>query len=47
MVSELNLLRGKLKTIWGYDDFRYPQSQVMESLLAKKRLSGGDAYGGR
>ncbi|WP_369816740.1 RecQ family ATP-dependent DNA helicase [Cyanobacterium sp. IPPAS B-1200] len=36
MAYQLDLLRRELKNIWGYDDFRYPQSQVMESLLAKK-----------
>ncbi|MBE9222902.1 ATP-dependent DNA helicase RecQ [Cyanobacterium stanieri LEGE 03274] len=29
-------LRGELNNIWGYDDFRYPQRQVIESFLAKR-----------
>lgn len=30
----VDCVRKKLKQIWGYDDFRYPQAQVIESLLA-------------
>ncbi|MGY6528331.1 MAG: RecQ family ATP-dependent DNA helicase [Cyanobacterium sp.] len=36
MVNQGDLLRGELKNVWGYDDFRYPQQEIMECLLAKK-----------
>ncbi|TAE59154.1 MAG: ATP-dependent DNA helicase RecQ [Nostocales cyanobacterium] len=34
--TELNEIRTVLKTIWGYDDFRPPQGEIVNSILSQK-----------
>jgi ATP-dependent DNA helicase RecQ len=36
ITTSLNEVRTALKAIWGYDDFRPPQGEIVKSLLAKK-----------
>ena len=36
MTGNLQLLRESLKKYWGYDDFRYPQAQIVNSILDGK-----------
>ncbi|MBD2137572.1 ATP-dependent DNA helicase RecQ [Anabaena sp. FACHB-1237] len=35
-MQTINEVRGALKTIWGYEDFRPPQGEIVNSLLSKK-----------
>ena len=36
MDNNLNKLKKSLQQYWGYDDFRHPQAQIIESILFKK-----------
>lgn len=36
ITTSLNEIRSALKQIWGYDDFRPPQGEIMSSLLSQK-----------
>jgi ATP-dependent DNA helicase RecQ len=36
---DLQLVRSALQQIWGYEDFRYPQAEIVRSLLASQDVS--------